>query len=127
MLGGDQRVPGQFLQNFRHERGRNAIFLGDFVGAARMIFAAMHGQVLDRDQAVVCFFRKLKHLSALSPCVRPPRAYATESVGIEFIGFARESQLSFWNSRGRKTFIFIEIWDHISLLCSLLEKTSKTI
>jgi len=43
------------------------------------------------------------------------------------MGFARESQLPFWNGQDRKTFIFMEIWDYISVLRSLLEKTWKTI
>ena len=41
------------------------------------------------------------------------------------MGFARESQLSFWNGKDRKTFIFMEIWDYISVLRSLLEKSGK--
>ncbi len=41
------------------------------------------------------------------------------------MGFARESQLSFWNGQDRKTFIFMEIWELHFRIASLLEKTWK--
>jgi len=42
------------------------------------------------------------------------------------MGFARESQLSFWSSQDRKTFIFIELWDCISVLRSAARKDPES-
>ena len=60
----------ELLQHFCHERGRDAVFLGNFIGAARVRFA-MRREVLDGDQAVVGFFGQLKHLKVkVSYCCR---------------------------------------------------------
>src|SRR5262245_17821764 len=61
MFGADQTVAGQLLQNLRHQRGGNAVLLSDFARAAGVRFTTVQSQMFDGDQAVVSFFRKLKH------------------------------------------------------------------
>src|SRR5260221_6010936 len=74
MLCANQRLPSQLLQHFRHERRGNAVFLGDFIRAASMILVAVQRQMLNRNESVIGFFRKLKHLQR-------PRALATSPQG----------------------------------------------
>jgi hypothetical protein len=82
--------------------------------------------MLDRDQAVVCFFRQLKHLSAIClACACPPRAYATESVGIKNRGFPRESQLLFGVKDECKTCVFNKIDGNTRVLWMISEKNGK--
>src|SRR5277367_6610682 len=72
MFGRNQILPRQLLQNLRHQRGRDAIFLGDFIRAARML-VAMVRKMLHRNQTVICFFRELEHfLSYPSPATNSP-------------------------------------------------------
>jgi len=65
MLGGYHGMMRQLLQHFGHQRCGNAIFFGDFVGAAGVLLA-VHRQVLHSDQTVVAFFESLNIVSSLS-------------------------------------------------------------
>src|SRR2546430_10898054 len=74
MLRGHERMVRQFLQHLGHKRRRDAVLLGNLVGAASMLLA-MHGQVLDGNQPVISFFGKLEH--RLRDFLDAPQ-YATE-------------------------------------------------
>lgn len=69
----------ELLEHFGHKSGGNAVLFGNFVGATSVLLA-VHGQVLDGDQAVIRFFGKLKH--GYEDFLYVPR-YATESVAHE--------------------------------------------
>jgi hypothetical protein len=57
----------------------------------------------------------------------PPRAYATESVGIKNIGFLRESQLLFGVKVECKACVFNKIDGNTRALWMISEKRWKTI
>jgi hypothetical protein len=93
VLGADKRVPRQLLQNLRHQCAGDAVFLGNFIGAAGMRFPVMQSQMLDGNQAVICLLGKLKHpTDARVQIQRNMQAYATESVGIKSRRYRVESQ-----------------------------------
>jgi hypothetical protein len=46
VLCDDYALTRQTLQDLGHQRDRDAVFIRDFVGAAR-VFLTVHGQVLD--------------------------------------------------------------------------------
>src|SRR5262249_9224690 len=54
-------MASKLLQNLRHQGARDAVLLGDFAGATRVLFTGVQSQMFDRNQAVVGFFRKLEH------------------------------------------------------------------
>src|SRR5438045_9740686 len=68
----------QLLHQLGDQCRGDAIFLGNLIGATSMLLA-MHSQVLDGNQAVVGFLRKLEHLPRDSVRSR----YTTESVPVE--------------------------------------------
>src|SRR5258708_35387356 len=76
MLGDDQKAMREFLQHLGHEGCGNAVLLGNLAGATSVLLA-MHRQMLDGNQTVVGFFRKLKHRSR--DFLDDPE-YTTESV-----------------------------------------------
>src|SRR2546422_3793477 len=117
-------MPRQLLQNFRHQSGRDAVFFGDFVGAAGMHLAAMQGKMLHCDKAVIGFFGKFKHPPVPCPFVHATsEPYATESVGIQFMRFPVKSQLVIFEACEHKCFVLSLIWGAKSCLSCCWTKT----
>src|ERR1700746_1162785 len=102
MLGADQSMPRQLLQNLRHQRRRNAVFLGDFIGATCMVLVAVHRQMLDSNKTVICLCRNLEHLRRHAPSA----TYTTESVGIKSMPVDVKCQPEIVGGCQSKPFIF---------------------
>src|SRR5712692_1813447 len=97
MLGGNDPVARQSLQNLGHQRRRNPVLLGNLAGAASM-HAAVRRQMLHSDQPVICFLRQLEHRSA-SP---PTKPYTTESVANEQYHVPRKKSKPCFQKRSPK-------------------------
>jgi len=62
LFGNQKASAGEFLQDFREQRERDAVSVGNILGARG---ALRGGQVAESDESVIRFFSELQHLGSI--------------------------------------------------------------